>query len=93
MASFINNIIIGIEGEEEHDEIVNKVVKKIGREQFICEAGEIQIEGKGSGVFGVVIGLEGIKMEEEKVKDILDWLTLKGVQNIQKFLGLANYYH
>jgi len=40
-----------------------------------------------------VIGLKGIKIEEEKMKDILDWLTLKGVKNIQKFLGLANYYH
>ena len=42
---------------------------------------------------GVVIRLEGIKMEEEKVKGVLDWLTLKCVKDIQKFLGLANYYH
>jgi len=40
----------------------------------------------------VVIGLEGIKMEEEKVKSILEWLTLKEFKDIQKFLGLANYY-
>jgi len=26
------------------------------------------------------------------VKEVLDWLTLKRVKNIQKFLGLANYY-
>jgi len=41
----------------------------------------------------VVIGLEGIKIEEEKVKGILDWLTLKEVKDVQKFLRLANYYH
>jgi len=41
---------------------------------------------------GVVIGPEGIKMEEEKVKSVLDWLTLTGVKDIQKFLRLANYY-
>jgi len=40
----------------------------------------------------VVIGLEGIKMEEEKIKGILDWLTLKCVKDVQKFLGLVNYY-
>ena len=45
------------------------------------------------GFLGVVIGLEGIKMEEEKVKGILGWPTLKYVKNVQKFLGLANYYH
>jgi len=39
-----------------------------------------------------VIGLEGIKIEKEKVKTVLYWLTLKEVKDIQKFLGLANYY-
>ena len=48
---------------------------------------------KKVGSLGVVIELEGIKIEEEKVKDILDWPTLKGVKDVQKFLGLANYYH
>ena len=42
---------------------------------------------------GVVIGLEGIKMEKEKVKEVLEWPTLKCVKDVQKFLGLANYYH
>jgi len=41
---------------------------------------------------GVVIGLEGIKIEEEKVKGILNWPTPKEVKDVQKFLGLANYY-
>ena len=41
---------------------------------------------------GVVIGPEGIKMEKEKVKGVLEWPTPKGVKDIQKFLGLANYY-
>ena len=47
---------------------------------------------KKVGFLGVVIEPERIKMEEVKVKGVLDWITLKGVKNIQKFLGLANYY-
>jgi len=31
-------------------------------------------------------------MEEDKVKKVLDWLILKYVKDVQKFLGLANYY-
>ena len=41
---------------------------------------------------GVVIGPEGIKMEKEKVKGVLEWPTLKCVKDVQKFLELANYY-
>jgi len=45
------------------------------------------------GFLGVVIGPEGIKMKEEKVKEVLDWLILKSVKDVQKFLGLVNYYY
>ena len=41
---------------------------------------------------GVIIGPEGIKMEKGKVKGVLEWLTPKCVKEVQKFLGLANYY-
>jgi len=41
----------------------------------------------------VVIGPEGIKMEEGKVKGVLEWPMPKYVKDVQKFLGLANYYH
>jgi len=44
------------------------------------------------GFLGVVIGPEGIKMEEEKVKGVLEWPMPKSVKDVQKFLGLANYY-
>ena len=40
----------------------------------------------------VVMRLEGIKMEEEKIKGVLDQLTPKEVKDIQKFLELTNYY-
>jgi len=39
-----------------------------------------------------VIGPKRIKIKK-KIKDILDWPTPKKVKDIQKFLGLANYYH
>ena len=39
-----------------------------------------------------MIGPKGIKIEEEKVKAVLDWLVSKSVKNIQKYLGLTSYY-
>ena len=39
-----------------------------------------------------MIGSKRIKIEKEKMKEVLDWLTPKRVKNIQKFLELANYY-
>ena len=47
---------------------------------------------KKVGFLGVVIRPEEIKIEEKKVKGVLDQLTLKEVKDVQKFLRLTNYY-
>ena len=44
------------------------------------------------GFLGIVIEPEEIKIEEEKIKGVLEWLTPTCVKDIQKFLELANYY-
>ena len=41
---------------------------------------------------GVVIGLKGIEMQKEKVEGVLNWPMLRNIKEVQKFLGLANYY-
>ena len=41
---------------------------------------------------GVVISLKGVKMQKEKVEEVLNWLAPRNVKEVQKFLGLANYY-
>jgi len=44
------------------------------------------------GFLRVMIGLGSIRMEKEKVQEVVDWPVLKSVKDIQKFLGLVNYY-
>ena len=44
------------------------------------------------GFLEVIIGENGVKMEKEKVQGVIEWLVLRSVKNVQKFLGLANYY-
>ena len=93
VVAFIDNIIIGTEGEEGHDELVGKVIKRLEENNLYIKPEKCKWKVREVGFLGVVIELEGIKMEEEKMKDVLDWLTPKCVKDMQKFLGLANYYH
>ena len=44
------------------------------------------------GFLGVIIGENGVRMEKEKVQGVIEWLVLRSVKNVQKFLRLANYY-
>jgi len=93
VAVFINNVIVGTEMEEGHDKLVAEVIKRLEANDLYVKPEKCKWKVREVGFLGVVIGPEGIKMEKEKVKGVLEWLTPRCVKDVQKFLGLANYYH
>ena len=92
VASFINNVIVRMEKKEGHDEVVKEILKRLAENNLYVKLEKCKQKIREVEFLGVVIGPERIKMKKEKVKRVLDWLTVKGVKNIQKFLGLTNYY-
>ena len=90
VAAFIDNVIVGTENEKGHDELVAEVIRRLEENDLYKKC---KWKVREVGFLGVVIGPEEIKMEKEKVKGVLDWSQLKCVKNVQKFLGLVNYYH
>ena len=92
VAVFIYDVMIATESEEGHDELVAEVIKRLEENDLYVKPEKCKWKIREVDFLGVVIGPEGIKMEKGKVKGVLEWLTLKCVKDIQKFLGLANYY-
>ena len=83
---FIDNVIVGTETEERHDELVAEIIKRLEENDLYVKLEKCKWKVREVGFLGVVIGLEGIKIEEEKVKGVLEWLILKYVKDVQKFL-------
>ena len=92
VAVFIDDVIVGTETKEGHDELVAEVIKRLEENKLYVKPEKCKWKVKEVEFLGVVIGLEGIKMEKEKVKGVLEWPTPKCIKDVQKFLGLANYY-
>jgi len=92
VAVFIDDVIVGMEIEEGHDELVAEVIKKLEENDLYVKPEKCKWKVKEVKFLGIVIGPERIKMEEEKVKGVLEWPTPKCIKEVQKFLGLANYY-
>ena len=92
VAVFINDVIVGTKSKEGHDELVAEVIKRLEENDLYMKPEKCKWKVKEVEFLGVVIGPEGIKIEEEKVKGILEWPMPKSVKDVQKFLGLANYY-
>jgi len=92
VAAFIDDVIVGTEIGKGHDELVSEVIKRLEENDLYVKPEKCKWKVQEVGFLGVVIRPEGIKMEEEKVKGVLDWPMPKYIKDVQKFLRLANYY-
>ena len=72
IAVFIDDVIVGTETEEGHDELVAEVVKRLEENDLYVKPEKCKWKVREVEFLGVVIGLEGIKMEKEKVKGVLE---------------------
>jgi len=75
--SFIDNIIVGIEGKERYDEVIEEVVMQLMEINLYIKPESYKWKVREVGFLEVVMRPERIKMEEEKAKSVLEWLTPK----------------
>jgi len=75
-------MIVETETEEGHDKMVEEVLKRLAENDLYVKPEKYRWKVKKVGFLGVVIGLEGIKIEEGKVKGVLDWPTLQEIKDV-----------
>jgi len=92
VATFINDGLIAIETEEGYDDIVEKVLRCIEENDLYMKLEKYMWKVREIEFLGVIMGLEGFIIEKKKVEGITNWSISQCVKDIQKFLGLANYY-
>ena len=68
VAAFINNVIIKMEMKERHDEMVAEIIRRLEENNLYVKPEKCKWKVRKVGFLGIVISLEEIKMEKEKVK-------------------------
>ena len=91
-ATFINNIIVATDTKEGHDEIVEEVLRRLEENNLFVKPEKCRWKVREVEFFGVVIGPGRVRMQKEKVDGVLSWPTPRSAKDVQKFMGLANYY-
>ena len=89
---FIDDVMVATKTEEEHDEIVEEVLRRLEENDLFVKPEKYVWKVREVGFLGVIIGENRVRMEKEKVQEVVEWLVPKSVKDIQKFLELANYY-
>ena len=92
VAAFVDDVLVGTEIEEWHDEIVEEVLKRLEKNDLYIKPEKCVWKVWKIGFLGIIIGSNEIKMEKKKVDRVLSWPEPKNVKDVRKFLGLANYY-
>jgi len=92
VAAFVDDMLVGTETEEGHDEIVKEILRRLEENDLYIKPEKCVWKARKIGFLGVIIGPNGIEMEAEKVDGVLNWPQPKNVKDVRKFLGLANYY-
>ena len=91
---YINNLMIftKTENQAEHDKIVLEVLRRFEKNNLFMKPKKYMFCTTEVDFLGMIVGRDGIKMDQEKVKAILEWPEPKMVNGVRSFLGLANFY-
>jgi len=71
VAAFVDDVLVGTETEERHDEIVEKVLKQLEENDLYVKPEKYVWKVRKIRFLEVIIGPNGIKMEKEKVDGVL----------------------
>jgi len=91
-ATFIDNILVAIDTEEDYDKLVEEVLRRLEENNLLVKPEKCKWKVREVEFLGVVIGPKGVEMQKEKVEGVLSWPAPRNVKEVQRFLGLANYY-
>jgi len=92
VAVFVDDVLVGTETEEEHDEIMEEILRRLEENDLYIKLEKCVWKVRKIGFLEVIIGPNRIEMEEEKINGVLSWPQPKNVKDVRKFLGLTNYY-
>jgi len=67
VAVFIDDVMIVIETEDRHDEIVEEVLRKLEENNLFIKPEKYMWKVREVGFLRVVIGEDGVRIEKEKV--------------------------
>ena len=92
VAAFVDDILVETKIEKGHDEIIEKVLRRLKKNDLYIKPKKYIWKVRKIGFLGVIIGPNRIEIEKEKVDGVLSWPEPKNVKDNRKFLDLTNYY-
>ena len=91
---YINDLMIftKTENQIEHDKIVLEMLRCLKENDLFVKPEKCMFCATEVDFLSMIVGRDRIKVDQEKVKAILEWPEPKMVKGVRSFLRLANFY-
>jgi len=75
VAAFVDDVLVGTETEEGHNEIVEKVLRRLEENDLYVKPEKCVWKVKRELFLGIIMGERRVEIEEKKVEGVLRWPT------------------
>ena len=89
---YLDDILIYAKTREEHDDILERVCQLLRQRKLYAKLSKCHFVSEEINFLGHVISAKGIATDPAKTNAIRHWPRPTSVNEVQQFLGLANYY-
>ena len=90
--AYLDDVLVYSRTRKEHTAHVNEVIRRLGEAGLQIDINKSEFYTQKTKYLGLIISTDGLSMDPEKVKAILDWQDPTSVKELQQFLGFANFY-
>ena len=92
VANYIDDFIIPGKTEKELKERTIKFLKIADKHNLCFKQTKCEFDATEILILGVKVGNREVKMEDEKIKAILEWKEPTKLKEVESFIGFSNFY-
>lgn len=89
---YLDDILVYSDTEKEHKEQVKAVLTRLQSVGLQVDIKKSEFMVQETKFLGVIVGVNGLRMDPEKIAAIVNWATPTSVKQILSFLGFCNFY-
>jgi len=89
---YLDDILIYSENMEDHIKLVQKVLDGLEQHDLAVSLKKSVFHQEEVEFLGYIVKTSGVTMSDRKVKRVQNWAHLRSVNEVQIFLGFANFY-
>ena len=90
--AYLDDVLIYSKTKKEHRKHVCLVLERLRSAGLQVDIKKCEFDVEETMFLGVLVSGQGLRMDPEKVKVVVEWRTPKHLKEVQGFLGFANFY-